>query len=145
MSLTLSDLAPIGLCIATQDLFDAKRFRNNFCDFILLRARDMKFSTNIIEIKRQLNSSSMEKKFLEGHKTAIMSNTDKIISIITSRYVNIDARRVERIVENAKNLIGKVLMAETFEQISVLEPEFKSNITLPVFELFSAYSRSRVL
>jgi len=145
MTLTLNDLMPIGLCLATQELFDARRFRNNFCDFLLLRFKDLKFSTSIIEIKRQLNSSSMEKKFLEGHKAAIISNMDKIISLVSSKYANMDARRVERIVDNSKNIINKVLLAETFDQIAVLEPEFRGNVTLPVYELFSSYGRSRLI
>jgi hypothetical protein len=128
------------LCIATQELFDTKRFRNNFCDYLLLRTKDLKLSTKVFEIKRQLNSSAMEMKFLEGHKTVIISNMDKIISLV-SRYASIDARRVERIVENARNLIQKVMNAETFEQIAVLEPEFRSNVTLPVYDLFSSYAR----
>jgi len=144
MSLTLNDIVPVGLCIATQELFDAKRFRNNFCDFLLLRASDLKFATRVVETKRQLNASSMEKKFLEGHKTAIVSNIDKIISLVSTRYVNVDARRVERIMERAKDMINRVLIAESFEQIAVLEPDFKSNITLPVYELFSTYSRRLV-
>jgi hypothetical protein len=144
MSLTLSDIMPVGLCIATQELFDAKRFRNNFCDFLLFRAKDMKFTSTVIETKRQLNSSSMESKFLEGHKTAIISNIDKIISLVSSRYANIDARGVERIVERAKNMINRVLTAENFDQITVLEPEFRNGVTLPVYELFSAYSKRMV-
>jgi len=145
MALTLNDLMPISLCLSTQELLDAKRFKNDFCDFLLLRLKDLKFSTKLIEIKRQLNYSTMEKKFLDGHKTAIIGNIDKIISLITSKYANMDARRVERIVESAENIIQKVLDAETFDNISVLEPEFKSNITLPVYDLFSAYSKSRVI
>lgn len=144
MALTPTDLMPVGLCLATQELFDAKRFKTNFCDFLVLRDRDLKFSTKIFEIKRQLNSSVMEKKFLDGHKAAIISNMDKIISLVSSRYASIDARRVERIVESAKNLIYKVLETETFEQVAVLEPEFRSNVTLPVYELFST-SRSRLV
>jgi len=145
MVLTINDLMPISLCLATQELFDVKRFRNNFCDFILLRYKEVGLSTKIFEIKRQLNSSAMEKKFLEGHKAVIVSNIDKIISMISMRYTNIDARRVEKIIENARNMIEKILLVETFEQIAVLEPEFKSNVTLPVYDLFHSYSKSRLI
>lgn len=141
MSLTPTDLMPVGLCLATQDLFDARRFRSNFCDFLLLRVKDLKFSTRIFDMKRQLNSSAMEKKFLEGHKAAIISNIDKIISLVTSRYSAMDARRVERIVENAKNIIYKVLESDTFDRIANIEPEFRGGVTLPVFSLFSTSSR----
>ncbi|MEM5829413.1 MAG: hypothetical protein QW040_02130 [Candidatus Aenigmatarchaeota archaeon] len=132
---------PIGLCIATQELLDAKRFRNNFCDFTIFKYKDLKFVGRIIEIKRQLNSSSLEKNFLEGHKTAILSNMDKIISLVISRYVNLDAKAVEKIVESTKEIMGKVLDAENFEQLASLEPEFKSKITLKVYELFTISSR----
>lgn len=141
MVLTISDLMPIGLCIATQELLDAKRFRNNFCDFTIFKYKDLKFVGRIIEIKRQLNSSSLEKNFLEGHKTAILSNMDKIISLVISRYVNLDAKAVEKIVESTKEIMGKVLDAENFEQLASLEPEFKSKITLKVYELFTISSR----
>ncbi|MEM5772934.1 MAG: hypothetical protein QXL86_01775 [Candidatus Aenigmatarchaeota archaeon] len=143
MALTISDLMPVSLCIATQELLDAKRFRNNFCDFSIFKHKDLKFIGKIIETKRQLNSSSLEKNFLEGHKTVILSNIDKIISSVISRYSNVDARAVERIVESAKEIMGKVLSAENFEQLAVLEPEFKSKITLKVFELFNISSRPR--
>ena len=143
MALTISDLTPISLCIATQELLDSKRFRNNFCDFTLFKYRDLKFLDKIIETKRQLNSSSLEKNFLEGHKTAILNNIDKIISLVISRYVNLDSRAVERIVESAKIIMEKVLTASNFDQLAELEPEFRSKITLKVYELFMISSRPR--
>ena len=143
MALTISDLTPIGLCIATQELLDSKRFRNNFCDFTLFKYKYLKIFDKIVETKRQLNSSSLEKNFLEGHKTAILSNIDKVISLVISRYANIDARAVEKIVENAKTIMEKVLMASSFDQLAELEPEFRSKITLKVYELFKISSRPR--
>ncbi len=136
MSLTLHDITPIGLCIATQDLFDAKRFQQNFCDNLLLRVRDKTLEPKIISIKRELNSLATEKKFLEGHKTAIINNIDKIISIVSSRYASIDIRLTQNITDNGKRLMERVIGAGSFGTIASLESEFKSTITLPVYELF---------
>lgn len=136
MPLTLNDVTPVGLCIATQDLFDAKRFQTNFCDNLILRFKDSNLVPKLINVKRQLNSSEMEKKFVEGHKIAIVSNIDKIISLVLSRYAQSDLRLVEEIVSNGKELIDKVLMTSSFGQISMLEPVFKAKVTLPVYELF---------
>ncbi|MEM5836269.1 MAG: hypothetical protein QXR09_01460 [Candidatus Aenigmatarchaeota archaeon] len=134
---------PISLCIATQELLDVKRFRNNFCDFVLFKYKNFNFINKIIETKRQLNSSSLEKNFFEGHKTAIVSNIDKIISLVISRYMNLDARVVEKIVESAKEIMEKVVTAENFNQLASLEPEFRSKVTLKVYELFTTSSRPR--
>jgi len=136
MSINLHDITPVGLCIATQDLFDAKRFRTNFGDNLLLRSDDKKVKPKLMSIKRELNSSIGEKKFLEGHKTAIINNIDKILSLVGSRYTQIDLKAVESIFENGKELIDKVFFATNFDDIARLEPTFKTKITLPVYELF---------
>jgi len=136
MVLTLHDVTPIGLCIATQDLFDAKRFQSNFCDNLLLRAKDAKLGSGLTNLKRELNSVVTQKKFLDGHKTAIISNIDKILGLVSSRYAQTDLRATERIISEGKELISKVMFAGSFEEIAALEPVFKSRITLPVYELF---------
>jgi hypothetical protein len=136
MTLTLHDITPVGLCIATQDLFDAKRFRANFGDNLLLRSNDQKLKPKLMNLKRELNSMSTEKKFLDGHKTAIINNIDKILSLVSSRYTQIDLKSVEAIFENGKELIDKVFFATNFDDIARLEPTFKSKITFPVYELF---------
>jgi len=136
MPLTLHDITPVGLCIATQNLFDAKRFQQNFCDNMLLRSRDKTLEPKIVSLKRELNSSFNQKKFLEGYKVVIVDNMDKIFSIVSSRYASLDLRLVEGIISNGKKLIDKVLSTDNFETIASLESEFKSKITLPVYELF---------
>ncbi len=136
MTLTLHDITPVGLCIVTQNLFDAKRFQQNFCDNMLLRSRDKTLEPKIVSLKRELNSSFNQKKFLEGYKVVIVDNLDKIFSIVSSRYASLDLRMVEGIISNGKKLIEKVLSADSFETIASLESEFKSKITLPVYELF---------
>lgn len=136
MSITLADVTPIGLCISTQDLFDAKRFQSNFCDNLLLRARDQNMSPKLTALKRDLSSVMTEKKFLDGHKTAIISNIDKILGLVSSRYNQVDLRLAESVISNGKQLIEKVLAAESFESVSRLESQFKTKITLPVYELF---------
>jgi len=137
MVLTLHDVTPIGLCIATQDLFDAKRFQSNFCDNLLLRAKDAKLGFRLTNLKRELNSITTQKKFLDGHKTAIISNIDKILGLVSSRYTQTDLRSTERIITDGKELIDKVIFANSFEEIATLEPVFKSKITLPVYEMFA--------
>jgi len=145
MSLTLADITPIGLCVATQDLFDAKRFQSNFCDNLILRARDQRLEPKLTSLKRDLNSIITEKKFLDGHKTAIINNIDKIIGLVSSRYLQVDLRLAESVVSSGKELIEKIMFADNFEQIARLESSFKTKITLPVYELFMGYmKRSKV-
>ena len=141
MVITLHDIAPVGLCIATQELFDVKRFRANFCDTILLRAKDRRLEPELNKLKRELNSMMTEKKFLDGHKTAIINNIDKILSLVSSRYLQVDLRLAESVISNGKQLIEKMLSVDSFEDIANLEAEFKSKITLPVYELFNGYMK----
>ena len=141
MSLTLADITPLGLCIATQELFDAKRFQSNFCDNLVLRNRDQKLVPRLTSLKRELNSIVTEKKFLDGHKTAIINNIDKIIGLVSSRYLQVDFRLAESIVTSGKELIEKVMFTDNFEQIASLEPSFKTKITLPVYELFIGHMK----
>lgn len=137
MVLTLSEITPIGLCIATQDLFDAKRFQANFCDNLLLRLRDAKIGPKLTVLKRELNSTMTEGKFLDGHKAAIISNIDKILGLVSSRYAQNNFKSVEKVTEDGKELINKTMFSNSFEKIAALEPVFKTKITLPVYELFA--------
>ena len=132
----MQEVIPIGLCIATQDMIDAKRFRQNFADNLILRARDRALEPKITPIKRELNSSIHQKKYLEGHKTAIVNNVDKIIALVASRYAELDLNLVDSIVYNGKLIIEKVLNADSFDKIAELDPVFKSKIALPVYDLF---------
>lgn len=145
MTLTMQEVIPIGLCIATQDMIDAKRFQQNFADNLILRSRDRTLEPKITPIKRELNSSTLQKKYLEGHKTAIVNNIDKIIALVASRYTELDLNLVDSIVYNGKLIIGKVLNAESFEKIAELDPIFKSKVTLPVYDLFIRHlKKSRI-
>jgi hypothetical protein len=134
---TLADMMPVSLCIATQELFDAKRFAANFGDNLILRARDKELEPFLLQLKRELSMPTTQNKFLDGHKTVIISNIDKILGLVSSRYSHIDYKSVESIVKNGKEIIRKVLLADSFDQIAKLEPDFKSKITLPVYELFT--------
>ncbi len=141
----MQEVIPIGLCIATQDLIDAKRFQQNFADNLVLRIRDRTLEPRLMPIKRELNSSTLQKKYLEGHKTAIVSNIDKIIALVTSRYSELDLNLVDSIVYNGKLLINKVLNADSFDKIAELDPMFKSKVTLPVYDLFIRHlKKSRI-
>lgn len=145
MTLTMQEVIPIGLCIATQDLMDAKRFQQNFADNLVLRARDRTLEPKLTPIKRELNSSTLQKKYIEGHKTAIISNIDKIIAIVASRYSELDLNLVDSIAYNGKLIIEKVLNADSFDKIAELDSLFKSKITLPVYDLFIRHlKKSRI-
>ncbi|MEM5797145.1 MAG: hypothetical protein QXD72_00470 [Candidatus Aenigmatarchaeota archaeon] len=145
MPLNIQEIIPIGLCIATQDLIDAKRFQQNFADNLILRNRDVMLEKKITPIKRDLNSSVHQKKYLEGHKTAIINNIDKIIALVSARYTELDLNLVDSIVYNGKLIIEKVLNAESFEKIAELNAIFKSKITLPVYDLFIKHlKKSRI-
>lgn len=139
MPITLADITPVALCISTQDLFDAKRFQLNFCDNLLLRAKDEILEPTLVKIKRELNTKGFEKKFLEGYKIVIISNIDKIIGLVVSRYSKIDLKLAQSVVIEGKDLIERVNLANSFEDIAKLEPVFKSKITLPVYEMFLSY------
>jgi len=139
MSLTLADVTPIGLCVTTQALFDAKRFQTNFCDNLLLRTEDRTLRPKLVSLKKDLYA--IERKFLDGHKTVIVSNIDRIIGLVLSRYLKVDLRLTESVISNGKELIVKVLACESFEDIAKLEAEFKKRITLSVYELFIGYMK----
>jgi len=141
----MHDVAPLGFCLATQDLFDARRYRGNFGDFTLLRMKNKRLEPQIYDLKRQLNSRAMEPKFLEGHKAVIVSNIDKIISLVSARYVQTNFRMAEKVIEDAKDLMSRVMLATSFDQIAELEPNFRSKVTLPVYELFVEYMKSHGL
>ncbi len=145
MALTLNDIKPIGLCITTQELFDTKRFLYNYCDGLILRSKDANLVNNLTTFKRELNSMRTQIKYLSGYKAIITSNIDKILGIATSRYSKDEPRAVEQLVMNGKNMIKKILSANNFEDILAMEGEFKSKITLPVYELFiKSLKRSKI-
>jgi len=135
MVLTMQDTKPIGLCVATQELFDTKRYLLNFCDGLLLRGDDPALKAKLTVVKRELNAFRTQPKFLEGHKAVIVSNIDKIIGLV-DRYSKANPNEVSEVKMNGKNLIQKVLKAETFDDILKLENEFKSGMTLPIYQLF---------
>jgi hypothetical protein len=141
----MQEVIPLGLCIATQDLIDAKRFQLNFGDNLVLRNRDRTLHPKLTAIKRELNSSMNQKKYLEGHKLAIVSNIDKIIALVSTRYSQLDLNLVDSVIFNGKQIIQKVLEAESYEKIAELDPLFKSKVTLPVYDLFIRHlKKSRI-
>jgi len=144
MVLTIGDVTPLALCVVTQELFDSRRFRSNFCDNTILRMKDKTLEPIIVRIKKDLNTSALEKKFLEGYKAVILSNLDKIIGVVSSRYSRVDLRLTEVvvIVTNTRKLMDKVILANSFEEIAKLEPIFKSKITLPVYKMFIEYLKA---
>jgi len=136
MPLTLHDIKPIGLCITTQELFDTKRFLLNYCDGLIIRGKDVHLKDDLTRFKRELNAFRTQRKFFDGYKAIIVSNIDKILGLVTSRYSKSEPNKVERITMDGKNLIKKILITDNFEKILGMEGEFKSKITLPIYQLF---------
>ena len=136
-TITLAELTPVAFCIQTDDLFDFKMFQSSFGDHIVLREKNQELSEFIIQAKRELNSSMQQIKFLEGYKLVIVRNLDKIMSLVESRYSNVDKAAVDRILTACKQLIKKVLVAENFQKIQELEPTFKKEVLLRVYSLFT--------
>jgi len=135
--ITLAELTPLAFCIQTDDLFDFKTFQSSFGDHIVLREKNQELSEFIVQSKRELNSTMQQIKFLEGYKLVIVRNLDKIMSLVESRYSNIDKASVERILTACRQLIKKVLVAENFQKIQELEPTFKKEVLLRVYSLFT--------
>ena len=135
--ITLAELTPIAFCIQTDDLFDFKMFQSSFGDHIVLRERNQELGEFIVQAKRELNSTMQQIKFLEGYKLVIVRNLDKIMSLVESRYYNVDKATVDRILTACRQLIKKVLVAENFQKIQELEPTFKKEVLLRVYSLFT--------
>ena len=139
--ITMQEIEPIAVCLATQQLFD-RRFRSNFGDNLLLRDRDTKLEPFLVRIKREINSSMTEQRYLQGHKMNIINNIDRILALVT-RYASVDLRVVEAIVKSGKSIIKKVMAAESFDEIGNMEADFKSQITLPLYGLFTEKSKRK--
>lgn len=137
MHITMTDMMPVSLCLATEELFDANRFQRNFCDYSTLRARDSALEEVVSPIKRELNSVRGDEKFMEGYKAVIISNIDKILSLATSRYSSMGIKSTEALVKEGRNLMRRVSEARSFKDIEVLEPLFKGKVLIPVYELFT--------
>jgi len=136
-TITLAELTPIAICIQTDDLFDAKMFQSSFGDHLMLREKNQELSEFLIQMKRELNSTLHQKKFLEGYKLVLIRNLDRIMSLVQSRYSSTDESSVNRVLTVCRQLIKKVLIAESLEKIQELEPTFKKEVLLRVYSLFS--------
>jgi len=90
-----------------------------------MHTKDENLQEKLVSIKRELNSYSTEQKFLQGHKTAIVNNMDKINALVASRFIEQDLRSVESIIAHSKDLMTKVLNASSFDEIAALEPTFR--------------------
>jgi hypothetical protein len=135
--ITLAELTPLAFCIQTDDLFDFRVFQSSFGDHIVLRERNLELSEFIVQMKRDLNSSMNQVKFLDGYKLVLVRNLDKIMSLVQSRYSTIDGATVDKILTSCRQLIKKVLVAENFQKIQELEPTFKKEVLLKVYSLLS--------
>jgi hypothetical protein len=135
--ITLAELTPLAFCIQTDDLFDFRVFQSTFGDQTVLRERNPELSEFIVQMKRDLNSSMNQAKFLDGYKLVLVRNLDKIMSLVQSRYSSIDEATVDKILTSCRQLIKKVLVAENFQKIQELEPIFKREVLLKVYSLLS--------
>jgi hypothetical protein len=140
MYTTMSDMMPVSLCLATQELFDVKRYQQNFGDFCSLRSRDSELEPHLTLIKRELISKSQD-RYLEGHKAVIISNIDKILSLVAGRYAGINIKTTESVIKDGKSLMKRVAQAQSFQDILIADPVFKSKVLLPVYELFTEYNK----
>jgi hypothetical protein len=136
MVVTMHEVAPISLCMVTQDLFDTKKFLLGFCDNLILKDDDQKLKQKLTSIKRELNAYRTQKNFLDGYKAIIINNLDKIMTLVKSRFSKIDSQSTSQIADSCKKLMEKIMNSESFDDIAALEAEFKKNVTLPVYELF---------
>ncbi|MEM5801287.1 MAG: hypothetical protein QXQ58_02415 [Candidatus Aenigmatarchaeota archaeon] len=136
MSLTMHDIKPIGLCITTQEMFDTRKFLLNYCDNTLLRGGDPSLSNKLNSLKRDLNSIRTQQKFLDGYKTVMINNIDKIIALVESRYGKTFSEDVELVKKSGRNIIEKIMNAQSFDEIAILEDVFKTNVVLPTYRLF---------
>ncbi len=145
MPITMHDTKPVGLCVATQELFDKKRFLLNSCDGLILRGDDTRLRNMLTTTKRELNAFRTQRKFFDGYKAVITSNIDKILGLVESRYSNFAPNEVDQITKNGKSIIERLLKTDNFDDILKMEADFKSKITLPTYQLFiNSLKRSKI-
>ncbi len=132
--LTMQEIEPLALCIATQNMFD-RRFISSFGDNVILKDRDPDLERSFLKIKREMSSGMTSEKYLEGHKMNILYNMDKLL-VLVSRFVRVDMRNVETIASNLKDIMKRVVEAGSFGEIDTMESMFKSQVTLPIYELY---------
>lgn len=137
--ITMQEMEPLALCIVTQQMFD-RRFRTAFCDNVLLRERDLKLEPELLRMKREMSSNMTERKYLEGHKASIINNLDRIIAL-AARYAKADVHGTEAVMKSGKEMMHKVLAAESFEELASMDAEFKTKITLAVYGLYSRHEK----
>ncbi|MBU5687949.1 MAG: hypothetical protein KQA41_02630 [Candidatus Aenigmarchaeota archaeon] len=108
----------------------------NYCDNTLLRGGDPSLSNKLNSLKRDLNSIRTQQKFLDGYKTVMINNIDKIIALVESRYGKTFSEDVELVKKSGRNIIEKIMNAQSFDEIAILEDVFKTNVVLPTYRLF---------
>lgn len=136
MVVTMHEIAPLGLCMVTEEMLDAKRFLLNFCDNTIIRSEDQRLKSQLTAIKKELNAIRTQPKFFEGYRAVILNNIDRIINLTKSRFEKMDFKIVGHVVNDGKEIMKKVLNAQNFDELMSLAPEFKRKITLKVYELY---------
>lgn len=136
MVVTMHEVAPLGLCMITEDMLDAKRFLLNFCDNLIIRGDDQRLKSRLTDIKKELNAIRTQQKFFEGYRAVILNNIDRIINLTKSRFERVDPKIVGSVVNDGKDMMRRVLNTQSFEELTRLAPEFKRKITLRVYELY---------
>ncbi|HDJ96752.1 MAG TPA: hypothetical protein ENG45_01625 [Candidatus Aenigmarchaeota archaeon] len=136
MVVTMHEAFPLGLCMVTESMLDAKRFLLNFCDNTIIRDEDQELKSRLKNVKKELNGIRTQPNFFDGYKTVILDNIDKIIGIVKSRFEKIDPKIVGPVVKDGKEIMKKVLNSQSFDDLVPLSNEFKRKITLRVYELY---------
>ncbi len=131
----MHDIKPIGLCVSTLELFDTRKFLLNYCDGLVLRGDDRNLVNKINEFRREMMGRS-QPKFLDGYKAIIASNIDKIIALVEARYGKTYSPDVDVVKKSGKRMIDVLLHAQSFDVISSLENDFKTNVMQPTYRLF---------
>ncbi len=135
-TITLHESSLLGFCLVTQELLDHKKFILNFCDGVILKSSDTSLKQPLVEMKKELNSFKVQKKFLDGYKAILLYNMDRILNMTVSRFAKVDPKSVEKIVESIKSIMKKVSTLQDFDSFSGLDAEFKKKVTLPIYELY---------
>ena len=104
---------------------------------VVVGSVDRLLSNNVLRGEKTMLLTEKGRQIFERlEKEDYYVSPDKIMGLVSSRYEKKEPLGVERITMNGKDLIKKILNTDNFEGILGLEAEFKSKITLPVYELF---------
>ena len=143
---TLHEMRLLALCQVTYELLDVKKFLLGFCDGILLSSDEKNdiLKRLLSEVKKELNSFRVQKKFFDGYKAVVLSNMDKIINLVQARFQKMYPREVENILASLRDFMKKILNATDFEKLVGMDAKFKREVLLPIYELHLKQEKKRL-